>query len=258
MGASPRFFTTRTAGQRPASNPKTTRWQDASDNEAYDVASEIAQTSQGYDTQPCYGELFAIVVAGALHILAEYTLSTAAARLFNVCAAISFLTYIVWRASKTNRVWKLWGMQSARFWAALKMQLSFALPAMVILVAWGIRANTFPPRATFWLAVALYPIWGIAQQFALQNLLARNLRLIAPSPVLRALLAATLFALAHVPLWPIVLLTFVSGFFFTWLYSYRPNLWAVGLLHGVLGAMAFYFVLGRDPGARVLEYLSGN
>lgn len=209
------------------------------------------------DSRPCYGELIAIIVAGGLHIVAEVAVSTTSARLFNLGVAIAFLIYIVWRAGSSRHVLHIWGMQWTNFWPALKLQLAFGLPAVAFLVAYGIYSNSFPPPQTFWLAVILYPVWGIAQQFALQNLLARNLQTFVRPRAVRALLAAGLFGLAHMPLIPIVVLTFFGGFFLTWIYERRPNLWAAGCVHGVLGAMAFYFVLGKDPGARVWEILFG-
>jgi uncharacterized protein len=215
------------------------------------------RSAKDYESQPCYGELIAIISAGGLHVVAEVAVSTFAARLFNVGMAIGSLIYIIWRASRARYVLRVWGMQLTNFWPALKLQLAFGIPAMAFLVAYGIYSDSFPPPHTFWLAVILYPVWGIAQQFALQNLLARNLQIfVRPHPI-RALLAAGLFALAHVPLMPIVMLTLVGGFFLTWIYTRRPNLWAVGSVHGVLGAMAFYFVLGKDPGGRIWEYLFG-
>ena len=177
------------------------------------------------------------------------------ARLFNLGVTIAFLVYVAWRTRSTSHVLRIWGMQFSTFWPALRLQLVFGLPGMAVLIAWGIHSNLFPPPRTFWLAVMLYPLWGIAQQFALQNLLARNLRTLVRPRVLRALVAAVLFGLAHVPLTPIVVLTLVSGFFITWIYELRPNLWAAGCIHGVLGAMAFYFVLGKDPGARLWQFV---
>jgi hypothetical protein len=210
---------------------------------------------QDYGTQPCYGELVAIIAAGGLHVTAECLLSLAAARLFNGLAAIAFLAYLAWRAYRTPQVTRTWGMQLATFWQALKLQLVFGVPAMILLIGWGIHSHRFPPPRTFWLACVLYPVWGIAQQFALQNLLARNLRSLVRPAIVRALVAASLFGLAHVPRIPLVLLTLVGGFFLTLIYERRPNLWAAGCVHGVLGAMAFYFMLGQDPGARVLEFV---
>ena len=50
-----------------------------------------------------------------------------------------------------------------------------------------------------------------------------------------------------------MVLTLGAGFFFTLIYRRHPNLWAVGILHGFLGALAYYLVLGEDPGGMVIN-----
>ena len=62
-----------------------------------------------------------------------------------------------------------------------------------------------------------------------------------------ALVSAGLFALAHYPRLDLVALTFAVGFFLTLIYRRFPNLWAVGIVHGVLGSLAFYVLLREDP-----------
>jgi membrane protease YdiL (CAAX protease family) len=49
----------------------------------------------------------------------------------------------------------------------------------------------------------------------------------------------------------------VAGFFFTAIYRRVPNLWAVGLVHGILGSLAIYFVSGEDPGAGLWNLVVG-
>ena len=109
----------------------------------------------------------------------------------------------------------------------------------------------------FWLTLALYPIWGTMQQFALQNLIARNVAGLVSHPAAVAGVAATLFAASHVPRWPLVSLTLVSGFFFTLVYRRVPNLWAVGIAHGLLGSVAIYLVLREDPGGAIWRVVAG-
>jgi hypothetical protein len=139
---------------------------------------------------------------------------------------------------------------------ALAAQLGFAAVGAAVLLGWGRAVGTVSIPSTFWLALALYPVWGTAQQFALQNLVARNLRGMLPDGLPVALVSAALFGAAHYPRLELTLLTFLAGFFFTWIYRRLPNLWAVGIAHGLLGALAFYIVLGEDPGAKILEWLS--
>ena len=67
-----------------------------------------------------------------------------------------------------------------------------------------------------------------------------------------------MFAASHYPRLELVVLTFVAGIFLTLIYRRAPNLWAIGIVHGLLGSLAFYIVLGEDPGAFILEFLFGR
>jgi membrane protease YdiL (CAAX protease family) len=55
-----------------------------------------------------------------------------------------------------------------------------------------------------------------------------------------------------------MLLTAPAGIVFTRIFEARPNLWAVGIAHGLLGALAYYIVMGVDPGAQMLSILQAS
>ena len=52
------------------------------------------------------------------------------------------------------------------------------------------------------------------------------------------------------PDWPTEALRLPAGLLTTELYRRRPNLWALGVAHALLGDFAGYFVLGRGAGSR--------
>ena len=106
------------------------------------------------------------------------------------------------------------------------------------------------------MTLALYPIWGVTQQFALQNLIARNIAGAVGHPLGVAGVAAVLFAAAHVPRWPLVSLTIVSGFLLH--HNLPPRAEPVGIVHGVLGSLAIYLVSGEDPGAAIWSLVAGQ
>lgn len=224
------------------------------DNE---LTSTAAQPSNDYADRPCYPELIAIIIAGALHVASEVVLSLSVARIYNALASLCFLIYVGWRATHTKGVFTVWGMRRDNFGAALRAQLGVAAPAVLFFVGLGIVWGSFPLPKTFWLTLALYPVWGIAQQFALQNFIARNLRGFLSHPVAIAGAAAILFAASHSPRSALVVLALFAGFLFTLLYQRFPNVWAVGVVHGMIGALVFYIVLGEDPGAEILSVASG-
>jgi membrane protease YdiL (CAAX protease family) len=75
------------------------------------------------------------------------------------------------------------------------------------------------------------------------------------NPLAIAATASVLFALSHYPRVDLMILTLIGGMFFTLIYRRYPNLWAVGIAHGVLGALAVYLVVKEDPGAVILNYV---
>jgi membrane protease YdiL (CAAX protease family) len=155
-------------------------------------------------------------------------------------------------------VLRVWGFRTDNFREAALAQLRFLAVGIVVLLAYAVVTASPGLPSTFWLTVALYPLWGIAQQFALQNLIANNLTAFISKPFGIAVAAASLFALSHYPRLELVTLTFVAGIFFTLIYRKYPNLWAVGIAHGLLGSMAFYIVLEEDPGAVIIGFLTGR
>jgi len=211
-----------------------------------------------YADRPCYGELVAVVLTGAVHVLSELWLSATISRLFNAGASIVFLAYVVWRVRRTEGVLRAWGMRRDNLRPALLAQMGFTVVGALALVGVGAVWGSLRVPATFWLTLALYPVWSVAQQFALQNLVARNLAGVVRNPVALAVSASALFAASHYPEVELVLLTVVAGVFFTLIYRRFPNLWAVGIAHAILGSLAVHLVLEQDPGAAILQFLTGR
>ncbi|MFQ5846673.1 MAG: type II CAAX prenyl endopeptidase Rce1 family protein [Candidatus Methylomirabilales bacterium] len=221
------------------------------------MTQEEIKQSDNYGDHPCTVELVVIIIAGALHVATEILVSPSVAEIYNILVSLCFLMYLVWRAMRSKNVLRVWGMRLDNFWTALRFQLSFGAVGVLLIFAFGMVVGSVSLPATFWLTLGLYPVWGIAQQFALQNLIARNLTGLLSHPLAIACAAAVLFGMAHYPRAPLVFLTVLGGFFFTLIYHKFPNLWAVGIVHGILGAVAFYVVLGEDPGAQIMKIVFG-
>jgi membrane protease YdiL (CAAX protease family) len=216
-----------------------------------------------YGAKPSLAELVCAVLTGVGHVTLELAcdgMQGAAESLnrpqhvYNLAAVAGWGAYLLWRLAATRgRAAAAWGFRRAGFFCALRDGACFAAVAAIPLIAYGVVAGHWPPARGFWLVLALYPLWGLAQQFALQALVTRNLRDRVAACGWRTAAAATLFACAHFPNVRLMLLTFVAGCGFTWIFEKHRNLWAVGIVHGVLGALAYYLVLGADPGADLLR-----
>jgi membrane protease YdiL (CAAX protease family) len=172
---------------------------------------------------------------------------------YNLAAVVAWGVYIVWRAIRTPGALRAWGFRRDGFRAAMRIGVPASALAAIPLLLFGWRQGRLPLPAGFWLVAALYPLWGIAQQFALQALITRNLRGLVPRTGLRALAAAGIFSASHFPTAWLMALTLIAGAGFALLYERARNLWAVGILHGMLGALAYYCVLGQDPGAELMQ-----
>lgn len=211
--------------------------------------------------RPCYWELWLITLTGLLHVTIELmwggspTSASAAGapeRLYNLVAVILWGIYVLWRIANTPGMARAWGFRWDNFFEALRPSAFFLLVAAVLLLLYGKLNDRLTVPPSFWLALLLYPLYGIAQQFALQALVTRNLRSLISRRSIRACASAGMFSAAHFPNAWLMGLTFPTGFVFSWLYERRPNLWAVGITHGLLGALAYYLVLGLDPGAEII------
>ncbi|MDH3732767.1 MAG: CPBP family glutamic-type intramembrane protease [Gemmatimonadota bacterium] len=201
------------------------------------------------------GELIAVVAAGALHVGAELWFSEAVALWVSAALSAGFLIYLVARVRRHSGMLRAWGMRWDNFGEAIGPHLIFAAVGSAIVLWIGYVVGTISFPRTFWLTLLLYPIWGTAQQFALQNLLARNVYAFTSNMLVVSVVASILFGASHYPRLWLVALTAGAGFPFTIMYRRFPNLWAVGIAHGILGSLAVYSVLGEDPGAAILSAL---
>ena len=206
-------------------------------------------------------ELGLIILTGILHVVVELVWGGARGRavtagrpeqIYNLIVAGLWGGYVLWRATTAQGVARLWGFRWDNFSPALRLSLCFSLLAAVPLVVYGSLMGRLALPATFWVALSLYPLYGIAQQFALQALMTRNLRVLIGPQSLRVLLVATLFSAVHFPNRALMILALIAGLGFTWIYEKHPNLSAIGIAHGLLGALAYYLVLGLDPGAEIV------
>ncbi len=210
-------------------------------------------------------ELVCVLLTGVGHVALELSCDgmTGAAEklnrpqhLFNLAAVAAWAAYLFWCfLSRTIKAGDI-GFRKEGFLASLKAGLWLLVPGMAAMIAIGLKTGMVGGvSAGFWVLLPVYPLWGLAQQFALQVLVARNLEGFLRRPSFRALLVGFLFSMAHFPTFMLMALTFPAGVFITWIFAKHRNIWAAGVLHGFLGATAYYFVLGRDPGLQLLEWL---
>ncbi len=190
--------------------------------------------SEDYAARPFAAELWVVFVAGVLHVVFELVAGRGVSYAYNGVAAMSFGGYVVWRLLKSPEAARAWGLRLDNLGRALPVHLGFGLLAAAVVLAGGWVADSVTAPTP--VLVAGYFLWALAQQFALQNMLVKNLANL-PSGVAAAT-AAALFGAVHLPRWPLALLCFAGGFGFTLVYRRFSNLYAVALAHGLAGTAA--------------------
>ncbi len=195
-------------------------------------------------------EMIAVVATAIAHVVCEA--AGGARGVFIVLASASWLGYVVCRVRAEPGILAKWGVRSACFWPAFAVTTAVAAPAAIGMASVGSRQNTLVFNAHFLLALALYPLWGMVQQFLVQAMATRNLLRWLRSTWAVCPTVAALFALVHVPNLPLMGATFALGVVFTAMYCRWRSVWPLGLYHGWLGALFYFWVLGRDPWLEVL------
>ena len=161
-------------------------------------------------------------------------------------AGLAWAVLLLRRIRREPGVLRRWGFRTDTLAPAALAVGIFTAAVSAGAWLWASSHGTLPPPSGFWLVLAAYPIWGLAQQFLFNALLLRNLRALLPAPGALGL-AAALFAAAHLPDLPVAVLVLPAALVWGAVYLRWPNLWALGVGHGVVGTLTYYLLLARDP-----------
>lgn len=190
-------------------------------------------------------EIIAVVFTGLLKFLLVDFLSLKF--IYVVGAVLFWAAYLVFKKSKIENVFTLWGFN------ALNLRKSFYACSVFGIIALG--AMFFYARYNGSLhfswhmipILLLYPVWGIIQQFLMMCLIAGNLSKMNISKPLIVFFTSFMFSIVHFPSIVLVIGTFFLAIFYSLLYLKYRNIWPLGLFHGWVGCFFFYWVLERDP-----------
>lgn len=146
-----------------------------------------------------------------------------------------------------GETWRDYGVRSDNLLAAAKLVGAWTLLAAAAMVAWAFALDVRLWRAEMAVMLPLYPAWGVVQQFIFQGLLHRRLVRLLGGRLLPVVATASAFGLVHVDDWRLATLTSVAALGWSYCYQREPNIWVLGLSHGLLGALAYPLVLGENP-----------
>jgi uncharacterized protein len=191
------------------------------------------------------GEIAAVLLTGVLFLVFENLLHLKLQ--FLVPCIVGWTAYLVHRVVKDRTVAAEWGLRVDNLRVAAPPILGVFAAGVAALFAWHLAFGGRPIPRDAWILFLLYPVWSLIQQFVLQALLAANLERLGVARIVVVPVAALLFGAAHLPDWPLAALCAAAGVAWTALYLRRRHLPLLALSHAWLGALAYYWVLGRDP-----------
>jgi membrane protease YdiL (CAAX protease family) len=170
--------------------------------------------------------------------------------LFIVIAILSWATYVFIRHRQAPGSLRHWGFRIDNFRQVLNMVLPFAIVSIIAFFVTGWYLGTVKMTWHIIPVLLLYPVWGTVQQFLVIGIVAGNLEELKHRKFSKALIlfvTALLFGILHYPFYWLILGTFVLALFYGYIYLKARNIYVMGILHGWLGALFFYTVVGRDP-----------
>lgn len=197
------------------------------------------------------GEIAAVLLTGLGNVVVADAMGR---RLwFIVIASFLWAAYALVRAASNRAVLAEWGFRKQGFAPSLALLAPLGAASTLAQLGYG---YLFGRPVWHWhlgLILALYPLWGLVQQFLVVALVAGTLRRQRAIPDGAIVgLTALLFAAAHAVSATLMVAAFVLAVVTTRVYFRHGNLWALGLFHGWFATGLYYFVLGDDPWRQVI------
>jgi membrane protease YdiL (CAAX protease family) len=172
-----------------------------------------------------YGLIFALIWL-AQDVPWRPPLLVAGLVLAGVCAASNR-----WHGDTREKIG--WHRKHLRPCARLCLKI-FSIP-LLVLAAWAVT-KPVPPLPKLLFGLLGYPLWALAQEYALLSFMANRLRdALGPDPWRVALLNGVLFGLVHLPNPLLTGICSVGGFAFTWIFLRAPHLLPIALVHAATG-----------------------
>src|SRR5947209_3652949 len=144
--------------------------------------------------------------------------------------ALMFLSHIARRESAREIGWRFDNFGQAARLLALPM-----IVIAIVLIFTGVLLKSIRlerEQILGWLA--WLPIWGLAQQYALQGFINRRAQILYGRGWRSLLLVALIFTLLHLPNPWLSVATFAGGLLWAYVYQRAPNLPALALSHALM------------------------
>jgi membrane protease YdiL (CAAX protease family) len=133
--------------------------------------------------------------------------------------------------------WKAMGCSATGFWrSAWVVGVALLLGASAMMLASSLHTLHHPSGLLGWiLAFGGYTVWSLAQQLLLQGYFLMRLMRLLPSATLAAIVAASIFAVAHLPNPILTGLTLLWGLAACLVFLKARNIWTLSMAHAIFG-----------------------
>lgn len=198
-------------------------------------------------------EMGAVGLTGVGHL--AFAAADASA-LFIPIATLGWGGYIYYRARREPGFFRRTGLTPHGLGPAFRDASLVAAGSLALMAGAGALQGSLALHRDMVPLLLLYPAWGLIQQFLVQGMLSGNLSN-GPgwtnSPYVITPISAAAFGSVHLPNWRLAAGTFGLGLAYTPLYLRHRNLWPLGLYHGWLGVFYYFWVLEKNPWARMVR-----
>jgi membrane protease YdiL (CAAX protease family) len=155
----------------------------------------------------------------------------------------------LWKALRTHE----WGLAPRAVVPATGATALFTLPMVAVLLAWGAVLGTLHDRDDFLGNLAGLVVWGAAQQWILQTVVLREAQG-TTSRRAGVIVAATLFAVLHLPNPFLATVTFIGALGWCAIYDRYPNIVPLGFSHAIATLAILYAFDDRITGRLRIGY----
>lgn len=178
---------------------------------------------------------------------------------FIIVTILFWFIYFFYKTSKDKALIQYWGLSLRNSFRTFRFLFIVAVPFIILFPFYAYLQGTLILKWNVVFVLVTYPIWGLVQQFLMMSLFAGNLNDLEKRkihPALIVVLTSIIFSIVHIPSISLVIVTFFMAIFYASVFLKYRSVVPLGIFHGILGGLFYYYVLNRDAWTEFLKAVS--